>query len=425
MRPPAQVSQAVTGRLPSHLPWAARTWLAAGALVWAASAGAQTVTPPSIAITSASPVCSESPVVERVCVELPAVSTASKVDIFGLFDDTASFEAIIPTLTQVFGLLVGELEAALPGVDFGFGVGRFEDYGGPGFGFSSQSAEGRPFVLNQPIVTAADAGGPKARDTLVNDAFTRTAPGLGGDAPEAALEALYQVATGRGFDGDGNGTTTGEGGGQPAGVLATQQAPDGSGDVPAFSSLASTVVRSGSVGGVGFRPDALHLVILATDQCSVAAFDPGAPIPDQLSGAGVSVPVSEFACSSTDPGDNRFGYVSAAKRRPRATPPSHRARRRGSRRDRGAGRRVHSARSAFSRRSREATEGPTEPIRPSGRVRPSWRTPTSPPGAPDRRPRRGRRSPRLRRERTVDAPLQAVVAAISATTGRANRRPAR
>jgi hypothetical protein len=75
-------------------------------------------------------------------------------------------------------------------------------------------------VLNQPIVTVADAGGAAARGALINDAFARTAPGFGGDTPEAALEALYQVATGRGFDGDG--TTTGEGGGQPAGLLATQ-----------------------------------------------------------------------------------------------------------------------------------------------------------------------------------------------------------
>jgi hypothetical protein len=125
MRPPAQVSQALTGRLPAHLPWATWTWLAACALGRAASAGAQTVTPPSIAIPSASPVCSESPVVERVCVQLPAASTASKVDVFGLFDDTGSFQDIIPTLTQVFGVLVGELATALPSVDFGFGVGSF------------------------------------------------------------------------------------------------------------------------------------------------------------------------------------------------------------------------------------------------------------------------------------------------------------
>ncbi len=276
-------------------------------------AAAQTVTPPSVVIGSDSPLCSMSSAVTRVCIQLPPATTASKIDFFGLFDDTTSFQDIVPTLAGVFSVLVGELETALPGVDFAFGVGRFEDYGGPGFGFGGESMNGRPFTLNQPIVDSVDAGSAEARNELITDALMRSAPGNGGDGPEAALEGLYQVAAGAGFDGDGDGSTTGLGGLQPAGSLAAQVSPDTSGDVPAFSSLAPGVPHSGSVGGAGFRSDAIKLVVLATDECPVAAFDPGAEIPDELQASGVTVPITEFACSSTDPGDNRFGFTSGAK----------------------------------------------------------------------------------------------------------------
>src|SRR5262249_14784837 len=198
-------------------------------------------------------------------------------------------------------------------VEFGFGVGRFEDYGGPGFGFGSESMNGRPFILDQPIVTSADAGGADARNKLIVDALARSAPGNGGDGAAGPPEGLDPVATGAGFDGDGDGSTTGLGGAQLAGLLATQVTPDVSGDVPAFSSLASGVVHSGSVGGAGFRSDAIHLVIVATDQCPGSAFDPALAIPLAIQANGATVPITEFACSSIHPGDNRFGFTSTVK----------------------------------------------------------------------------------------------------------------
>ena len=173
--------------------------------------------------------------------------------------------------------------------------------------------EGRPFILNQPILTAGDAGGERERNALIGAALGRTAPGFGGDGPETALEGLYQVATGLGFDGDGDGSTTGFENVQPAGSLEAQQQQDGSGDVPAFSTLIPTVPHSGSIGGAGFRSDALRLVIVATDICSVTAFDPGLRIPADVSTASAVVPVADFACSSTEPGDDRFGFVSDSK----------------------------------------------------------------------------------------------------------------
>ena len=173
-----------------------------------------------------------------------------------------------------------------------------------------EDATGRPFtLLNQPIITATGAGGAAARDTLINDALARTAPGLGGDDPESAVEGLVQTATGIGFDGDGDGSTLDSG---PAGLAATPLNPGTSGDVPAFSS--NVAPTSGTLGAAGWRSDTLRLTILATDICPVAAFPAGASIPATITGAGaVSVPVSAFACSSTTPGDSRFGFVSNSK----------------------------------------------------------------------------------------------------------------
>jgi len=92
------------------------------------------------------------------------------------------------------------LQAALPGVDFGFGVGRFEEYAN----FGGESAAGRPFILNQPIVASGTAG----FSLSIQSALDRMAPGFGGDGPETDIEALYQLVTGIGFDADyeyGNG----------------------------------------------------------------------------------------------------------------------------------------------------------------------------------------------------------------------------
>ena len=276
-----------------------------------APAQAQTVDPTSITIPDGDPACNDDSQMQEVCITLPPDAIADKVDVFFLFDDTGSFAGFVPTVSAIFSGLVGDLETLLPGVEFGFGVGRFEDYGGPGNGFSSESLGGRPFILNQPIVTAADAGGPVARDTLVASALGQTAPGFGGDAPESGIaEGLYQVATGVGFDGDGDGLTTGVGGLQVAGAPATQTAPDDSGDVPAFATLDPGVISSGTVGGAGFRSDALRLVILATDICSISAFDPAGPIPATIIGTGSTEAVAEYACSSTTPGIARFGFVS-------------------------------------------------------------------------------------------------------------------
>jgi len=182
---------------------------------------------------------------------------AEAVDVFLLFDDTGSFSGVAPILIAEFPNVIANLQAALPGTSLAFGVGRFEEYGN----FASEYSDGRPFVLSQPIVEVAHAG----FDTAINSALNRETPGYGGDEPETVIEALYQAATGAGFDGNDDGDTTDSG---AAGSVATQTTPGDSGDVPAFASFTAdgdVVDPSGNLGGVGFRAGATKLILLATD----------------------------------------------------------------------------------------------------------------------------------------------------------------
>src|SRR3954463_7292052 len=188
-----------------------------------------------------------------------------------------------------FPQIISTLQAALPGVDLGFGVGRFEEYAN----FASENATGRPFILNQPILSQSTPG----FATSIQAALDRTAPGYGGDQPENDIEALYQMATGAGFDGNNNGTTSDSG---AAGQVATQLTPGASGDVPSFGSFTvdpsgNVLPAAGNIGGGGFRPGALPIVLLATD--TGFAFQPMGET--SITGAnGVTLPVSAFTQTS-------------------------------------------------------------------------------------------------------------------------------
>ena len=221
---------------------------------------------------------------------------------FFLLDDTGSFQTVGPRWGGSSAALVEDLEAALPGVEFGFGVGRFEDYGADlsaaAYGEGVRWTEGRPFILNQPIVTAGDAGGSESATTLVGAALARTAPGYGGDGPETGargpLPGRHRTRLRRRRRRIDDGIEDV----QPAGSAEAQAAARRQRRrARLLDPRCRRYPRSGSVGGAGFRPDALRLVVLATDICTVTAFDPGWRFPNEVSGVGDPVPVTEFACS--------------------------------------------------------------------------------------------------------------------------------
>ena len=197
---------------------------------------------------------------KTVSLTLPgAGGVTNLVDVFLLFDDTGSFTSNSPIVRAAFPTIISSLQASLPGIDLGFGVGRFEEYGS----FAGENSTGRPFTLNQPIISASRTG----FSTSIQSALDRMAPGFGGDGPETDIEALYQLVTGLGFDGNNNGTTSESG---AAGLAATQLTPGNSGDVPSFSSFTADPTNNvlsadGSIGGAGFRPGALPVILTATD----------------------------------------------------------------------------------------------------------------------------------------------------------------
>jgi serine-aspartate repeat-containing protein C/D/E len=227
---------------------------------------------------------------DTVSLTLPSTGAlTSMVDVFLLFDDTGSFTGNSPIVRAAFPQIISTLQAAMPGVDFGFGVGRFEEYAN----FASEFPTGRPFILNQPIIDQSTPG----FATSIQSALDRTAPGFGGDQPETDVEALYQMATGAGFDGNNNGTTTDSG---AAGLVSTQLTPGSSGDVPSFGSFTvdpsgNVLPAAGSIGGAGFRPGALPIILTATD--TGFAFQPQGET--SITGInGLTLPLSAFTQTS-------------------------------------------------------------------------------------------------------------------------------
>jgi uncharacterized protein (DUF2141 family) len=227
---------------------------------------------------------------QTVSLTLPNTGALTNaVDVFLLFDDTGSFTNNSPIVRAAFPNIITQLQTSLSGTDLAFGVGRFEEYGN----FASEYGTGRPFVLNQPIVAASTAG----YMTAIQAALNRTTPGYGGDGPETDIEALYQLVTGIGFDGNNNGSVMDSG---AAGLGSTQLLPGNSGDVPSFASFtadasAGVLPAAGTVGGGGFRAGALPVILLATD--IGFAYQPKGET--SITGAnGLTLPVSDLTGTS-------------------------------------------------------------------------------------------------------------------------------
>lgn len=120
--------------------------------------------------------------------------------------------------------------------DVAFGVSRYADFPVAPFGFpgsdTEKAAADQPFVLLSPVTTNIDrvlAAVNKLDQPL----------GSGGDIEEASAEALYQVATGAGY------------------AVGTHRFID--------RAPAPAAVGGGTIGGVGFRDYALHVVLHVAD----------------------------------------------------------------------------------------------------------------------------------------------------------------
>jgi hypothetical protein len=169
--------------------------------------------------------------------ELEVEGEVGTLDVFFSIDTTGSFGGEIDNLqAELRTRILPELRSRV--TDVAFGVGRFEDFpaapwGGPG---------DRPFALGAAITTD---------DSRVSSAVAALDQplGSGGDVAESGAEALYQIATGEGY----------------------------SGHIPRYSGRPAP--GGGSLGGVGFRSDALRVVVHVTDAPTHEPADYGAAFP--------------------------------------------------------------------------------------------------------------------------------------------------
>jgi hypothetical protein len=152
------------------------------------------------------------------------------LDVYFNMDTTGSMGGEIANLqSSLNSTIVPGIQAVLPNTQFG--VGAFEDFPISPYGDASGTPDGtadQPFKLKQVItssISMVTAG--------VNALSVSGSPiGIGGDGPEAALESIYQAATGAGLTGP---------------------APT---NVPANHT---------GVGGVGFRTGTMPVIVTISD----------------------------------------------------------------------------------------------------------------------------------------------------------------
>lgn len=167
-----------------------------------------------------------------------------KGDIGFLIDTTGSMQGTIDAITGEFAQIVGDIAAAIP--DARYGVATHDDYNFGGMGNTGDL----PFRLEQAITD--DIG--RVQNVLVG--ITRDD---GADITESSIEAVFQAMSGGGYDQNCDVTFDADTDVRPflsattdpfGGIGGQHYDPGGGG---------------GQLGGMGFREDALPILVYATD----------------------------------------------------------------------------------------------------------------------------------------------------------------
>ena len=160
--------------------------------------------------------------------DIDFATTVRQADIFFSIDNTGSFDGETANLkTNLLSTVIPQIGSVISSA--AFGLGRFRDFPLDPHGLPGD----RPYQLLQAVTASA---------ATVNTALTMLpAPGGGLDTPEAGYEALYQWATGAG--------------------------------IPAFNMPAFQSNAPGGIGGAGFRPNSLPIIVQITDAIAHAPAD--------------------------------------------------------------------------------------------------------------------------------------------------------
>ena len=175
-------------------------------------------------------------------------------DIMFILDETGSMQGTLDDVKSNFSQVVTEAQTLIP--DLTFGVASYDDYNHGVMGSGSD----KPFHPRQQQSSNA---------SLAQSALNGLYAGGGYDWPESTVEALYQAATGAGYDQNCNGSYD----------PGTDVLPFIAGPTDRFGGTAgqqynSSTQGSGMLGGNGFRQGAVPILIYATDANVRNAFPP-------------------------------------------------------------------------------------------------------------------------------------------------------
>jgi len=170
-------------------------------------------------------------------------------DIAIVLDTTGSMQTTLNAMASEFSTIVTDLSSTIP--DAEYGVATFDDYNYGGALFGMGNGQDRPFILRDQVTSDVTA----VQNTLSN------IPLHGGvDWPESSGEAIYQTLAGTGYDQNCNGSYD----------AATDVRPFLSDPADVFGGAGGqgynpALPGGDTLGGVGFRPYALPIVVYATD----------------------------------------------------------------------------------------------------------------------------------------------------------------
>jgi len=168
-------------------------------------------------------------------------------DVGFVLDTTGSMSETASALAGEFSGIVAELAATLP--DAHYGYGSFNDYA-----YSPYGVEGsdRTFWLRQQLTDDLAA----VQSTLSSVTTIHT----GADDPAAGMEALYQAASGAGYDLDCDGVYD-----ENTDILPFRSAPGDPFGGASEQFYDPSDPSTGTLGGMGFRDYALPILVYATD----------------------------------------------------------------------------------------------------------------------------------------------------------------
>ncbi len=166
-------------------------------------------------------------------------------DVHFILDETGSMQGTLDSVKNNFADVAAQVESLIP--DLTFGVSSFDDYN---FGNMGAGAD-KPYHPRQQQTSDL---------SLAQAALDGLYAGGGWDWPESTVEALFQAATGVGYDQNCNGSYDAEDDVRPF-IAGPNDAFGGA----VAGTYDPTVPGTGDQGGNGYREGAVPILVYATD----------------------------------------------------------------------------------------------------------------------------------------------------------------